>query len=105
MLTRYYKDRQEAEKLYACFQKIADRLPANGIRHEPFVFPWFYMELHPSEVLAQMAFLAWLLEDEEKITAMAACLGEITDGNLRVGLVNLVGCKRTCLERRKLVVG
>ncbi len=105
VLTRYYKDRQEAEKLYACFQKIADRLPANGIRHEPFVFSWFYMELHPSEVLAQMAFLAWLLEDEEKITAMAACLGEITDGNLRVRLMNLLLCKPSCQEQRKLVIG
>lgn len=104
-ITRCYRDRQEAEALYAAFQSVCDRLPKKGICHDPFIFPWSRAELHPSELLIQMAYLAWLLQDEEKITAMAGKLGDITDEYMRVILINLLLYEPSGPEQRRLVIG
>lgn len=105
VLTRYYRDRREAEALYQCFGKICSRLPKKGVRYDPFVFPWHAAELQPSDLLVQMAFLAWLLQDGEKIDTMAERLGEITDGNLRVLLMNLLLGQPSGPRQRRAVIG
>ena len=104
-LTRYYRDRQEAEALYTAFQSVCDRLPKKGISFHPFIFPWYDAELHPSELLIQTAYLAWLLQDEEKITAMAGRLGEIKDEYLRVNLLNLLLYEPSGREQRRQIIG
>lgn len=104
VLTDYYDHRQEAEMLYARMEEICARLPKKGICYDPFVFPWLRVELQPSDVLCQMAFLAWLLQEEEKITAMAGRISEIADGDLRTNLMNLLLYEPSTPPQRAAVI-
>ena len=70
-LTEYFKDREEAEKVYDIFMDIYKRLPKKGITWSPCLFPWYSVGLTPSVVIEQLAFTAYVLQDEEKITYMA----------------------------------
>ncbi len=78
VLTDYFTDRREAELMYEKFMQIYEALPKGGVRFCPCIFPWYQVELRPSEVVRQLAFLAYVLSDEEKITRMASLLGEVS---------------------------
>ncbi len=104
VLTDYYENRREAEALYTHFREICDHLPKKGVCYDPFVFPWLRIELKPSDVLCQMAFLAWLLQDEEKITDMSERLAEIADGDLRMNLMNLLLYEPSNSRQRAMII-
>lgn len=93
VLTDYFQDREEAELWYEKFRSIYERLPKKGVVFDPCVFPWYRVEMKPSEAVRQMAFLAYVLGDEEKITGAAGLLGEVSrDGyySERADLLNLL---------------
>lgn len=71
-----YGSREEAGALYAVFLDIYKRMPKKGLVYEPCIFPWYKVELSPGMVLGQLALLAYILQDEEKITYMAGLLGK-----------------------------
>lgn len=101
-LTDFYRDREEAEGLYQRFMDLYIRLPKKGIVYDPCIFPWYKIELHPSEVICQLAFLAYVLQDEEKITYIASLLNQAT--NYRSTLVNLLLYSPANQEQRDLVI-
>ena len=78
VLTDYYTDRQEAEDLYGKFLNIYEQLPKKGLVYAPCIFPWYQVELSQTQVIEQLAFLAYVLEDQEKITRAAALLGNMS---------------------------
>lgn len=89
VLTEYFGSRERAELLYQRFSEIYQRLPKKGVVYDPCIFPWYRVELKPSVLVRQMAFTAYVLQDEEKITDMAGRLGEVSSGD-RHNLVNLL---------------
>ncbi|MCI9184405.1 MAG: DUF4132 domain-containing protein [Lachnospiraceae bacterium] len=103
VLADYYGSREEAEALYEKFMGIYQRLPKKGVVYSPCIFPWHQVELSPSIVVAQMAFLAYVLQDEEKITYIAGLLGNVGSGRAR--LVNLLLYQPSNQEQRNLVIG
>ncbi|MCI8578857.1 MAG: DUF4132 domain-containing protein [Lachnospiraceae bacterium] len=105
-LTDYYTDRKEAELLYGKFMEIYQALPKKGVVYAPCIFPWYRVELAPSEVVRQLAFLAYVLEDQEKITRMAGLLGEVAGGCYqRSYLINLLLYMPSDPEQRKQLIG
>jgi len=78
VLTDYYRDRQEALDLYAKFQDIYKKLPKKGLVYDPCIFPWYRVELSQTQIIEQLAFLAYVLQDEDKITWAAALLGDMS---------------------------
>ncbi len=105
VLTDYFADRQEAEELYSRFTKILESLPKKGIVCAPCIFPWYRVELAPSEVVRQLAFLAYVLQDSEKITRMAGLLGEVSGtGYQRSYLINLLLYEPSQPEQRKMLI-
>lgn len=78
VLTDYYKNRQEAEELYERFREIRGRIPKKGLVYDPCIFPWYRVELSQTQVIEQMAFLAYVLEDRDKITEAAGLLGDMS---------------------------
>lgn len=93
VLTDYYAGREDAEREYEAFLRIYERLPKKGVVYDPCIFPWYQVELKPSEVICALGFLAYVLQDEEKITQAAGLLGEITVSGYysnRAGLVRLL---------------
>ena len=83
VITDYFRDRKDAEEQYTKFWSIYRQLPKKGVLYDPCIFPWHYVELKPSEVVLLLAFTAYVLQEEEKITEMAAMLGVISAGNYR----------------------
>ena len=103
ILTSYYEDREEAEAFYQCFYEILSHLPKKGLSFEPFIFPWYQSSLTPTDILCQLAFLAYLLQDEAKITETASRLGEIQNRG-RDTLLNLLLYEPTSQAQRELVI-
>lgn len=93
VLTDYFADREEAEREYDTFLHIYKSLPKKGVVYDPCIFPWYRVELKPSEVICVLGFAAYVLQDEEKMTQAAGLLGEITVSGYnssRAGLVRLL---------------
>lgn len=107
VITDYFRDRKDAEEQYTKFWSIYRQLPKKGVLYDPCIFPWHYVELKPSEVVLLLAFTAYVLQDEEKITEMAAMLGEISAGNYsydRGYLLNLLLYHPKNAAQRKLLI-
>ena len=108
VLTDYFQNRQEAELQYEKFQSILERLPQKGVLYDPCIFPWHRVEMKPSEIIRQLAFLAYVLEDEEKITKMAELLGEVPRDNgyysERADLLNLLLYRPANKVQRELLI-
>ncbi len=106
VLTDYFENRQDAEQQYEKFWEIYGRLPKKGLVYDPCIFPWYRVELTPSEVLRQLAFTAYVLQDEEKMTQMAGLLGEISGSSYDRGyLVNLLLYHPANEVQRRLLIG
>lgn len=107
VLTDYFKDREEAELQYEKFMDIYQAMPKKGVSFEPCIFPWYRVEMRPSEIVRQLAFLAYVLQDEEKITGMAALLGEISSEGYssdRSILLNLLLYQPANRTQRELLI-
>ncbi len=89
VVTDYFEDRADAERQYETMKKLLAVLPKKGVVYDPCIFPWYRVSLDRSPVVRMMAFLAYVLQDEEKITEMAGLLGEV-DGYDRRRLLNLL---------------
>ena len=89
-LTDYYDSREEAEQLYRNFYNIYEHLPKKGLVWDPCIFPWYRVEITPSDVIRQLAFLAYVLEDEERITQAAGLLSDMSGTYGRADLMTLL---------------
>lgn len=106
VITDYFEDRADAEEQYEKFFNIYERLPQKGMVFRPCIFPWHYVEIMPSEVVRRLAFTAYVLQDEEKITNAAALLGEISGNSYERGyLLNLLLYKPVNQKQKDLLIG
>lgn len=108
VLTDHYACREDAEKEYERLLYIYERLPKKGVVYDPCIFPWYRVELKPSAVICALGFLAYVLQDEEKITKAAGLLGEVSAsgyGSRRAGLVRLLLYHPTNRAQRDLLIG
>ncbi len=108
VLTDYYKDREEAQRHYEKFWSIYERLPKKGVVYDPCIFPWYKVELTPSKVICELAFSAYVLQDEEKITQAARLLGEISVDNYmsqRGNMIHLLLYHPANQAQRELLIG
>ncbi len=78
VLSNYFESREEAEDLYKKFMDIYGRIPKKGLIFSPCIFPWYQVSLMPSEIIRQVAFIAYILEDQEKITEAAKLLKDMS---------------------------
>ncbi|MCI8417753.1 MAG: DUF4132 domain-containing protein [Lachnospiraceae bacterium] len=102
-LKKYFENKKEAEQLYECFLKIYHCLPKKALVFDPCIFPWYRVELSVSSVVAQLAFTAYVLQDEEKITFAAGLLDE-ADGDDRKFLIHLLLYSPKNQMQRNLVI-
>ena len=103
-LTDYYVNRTEAEKLYEIFSGIYERLPKKGLIYDPCIFPWYRVELSRADVIRQLAFLAYVLQDEEKITQAASLLSEMSGGIGRSNLIKLLLYEPKNQKQREILI-
>ena len=86
--------------------KLYKELPKKGVVYDPCIFPWYRVELTPGQIVEQLAFLAFVLRDEEKITYAAGLLGDTSGGyGRRSTLVNLLLYKPENKKQRELLIG
>lgn len=106
VLTDYFRDRQDAEQQFDKFWKICEQLPKKGLVYDPCIFPWYRVELTPSDVIRYLAFTAYVLQDQEKITKTAALLGEVSGSTYERGyLVNLLLYRPSNQTQKELLIG
>ncbi len=107
VLTDYFTDEEDAVRHYEIFKSIYKRLPKKGVVYDPCIFPWYRVELKPSEVICEMAFDAYVLQDQDKITEAAGLLGEISVGSYmseRARMLHLLLYHPANQEQRKLLI-
>lgn len=105
VLTDYFADKEDALRQYEKFASIYERLPKKGLVFDPCIFPWYRVELTPSTVVRQMAFTAYVLQDEKKITYMAGLLGEVAGSSYDRGyLLNLLLYHPSNQRQRELLI-
>ena len=104
-VTDYYKDRQEALDLYGRFTAIYEKLPKKGLVFDPCIFPWYRVELTQAKVIEHLAFLAYVLGDEEKVTRAAALLGEMSGHYGRSDYLTLLLRDPANRAQRELLIG
>ena len=104
-VTDYYRDRREALDLYERFQQIYEKLPKKGLVFDPCIFPWYRVELSKAQIIEQLAFLAFILEDEEKITWAAALLGEMSGHYGRSDYLTLLLSRPANRVQKELLIG
>ena len=103
-VTDYFESREDAENQYQKFVEIFSRLPKKGLVFSPCIFPWYQVSLSPSEVVCQMAFTAYVLRDEDKITKAAEHLGE-AEGYSRRNLMTLLLHSPKNQRQREMLIG
>ncbi len=97
--------REEAERLYGRFLELYKELPKKGVVYDPCIFPWYRVELAPGSLIRLMAFFAFVLKDEEKITYVAELLGQSEGGYGRSMLMNLLLYEPSNKKQRELAIG
>ena len=106
VLTDYFEDRADAEEQYEKFLSIYERLPKKGVVFSPCIFPWYSVELMPSDLVRRLAFTAYVLQDEDKITKTAALLGEVSVNSYERGyLLNLLLYQPVNQAQKELLIG
>ncbi|MCI9283060.1 MAG: DUF4132 domain-containing protein [Lachnospiraceae bacterium] len=103
-VTECFENRKEAEQLYKQFEKLYKQMPKKGVVYDPCIFPWHRVELELATIVNQLIFLAYVLQDEEKITEAAALLGEAESG-MRSVLFNLLLYQPSNKKQRELTIG
>ncbi len=104
VLTDYYECRAEAENLYDTLYDVYQRMPKKGLTYFPCIFPWHQVELSRSDIIRQLAFLAYVLEDEEKMTQVSDFLEDMTGTYGRHDLINLLLCPPKNKTQREIVI-
>lgn len=104
VLTDYYECRAEAENLYDTLYNVYQRMPQKGLTYFPCIFPWHQVELSRSDIIRQLAFLAYVLEDEEKMTQVSGFLEDMTGTYGRHGLINLLLCPPKNKTQREILI-
>ncbi len=90
VVTDYFENRTDAERQYRKMKALLAVLPKKGVVYDPCIFPWYRVSLDRSPVIRMMAFIAYVLQDEEKITEIAGLLGEVDSWHDRQILINLL---------------
>lgn len=90
VVTDYYDSREEAEALYEKLYSVYRQIPKKGLIYSPCIFPWYRVEMTPADVIRHLAFLAYVLGDEEKITEAARLLGDMSGSCGRPDLMTLL---------------
>lgn len=105
VLTDYFIDQEDALVQYEKFWSIYKQLPKKGVVYDPCIFPWHRVELKPSALVCQLAFTAYVLNDEDKITQMAELLGEISSNGYERGyLLNLLLYNPANQKQKELLI-
>lgn len=105
VLTDYYDSREEAEELYKKFHAVYEKLPKKGLVYDPFIFPWYRAELTQAQIISQLAFLSYVLEDEEKKTEAAALIGDMTGTYGRSSLIALLLYHPANRKQKETLIG
>lgn len=104
VLTDYYESREEAEHLYNALYDIYTRMPKRGLTYFPCIFPWHRVELSCADIIRQLAFLAYVLEDEGKMTQVSGFLADMTGSYGRHSLINLLLCPPRNRTQRDILI-
>lgn len=104
VLADYYESSAEAENIYDTLYDVYQRMPKKGLTYFPCIFPWHQVELSRSEIIRLLAFLAYVLEDEEKMTQVSGFLEDMTGTYGRHSLINLLLCPPKNKAQRETLI-
>lgn len=69
-----FENEDEARKVYGLLRDILNRLPKKGIRLNPCIFPWYQVDMTPSDVALRMCLIAWMLQDDAYLDEAAGLI-------------------------------
>ena len=103
---QYFKDRTECEEFYGILQELLQAIPKKQIDFQPCIFPWNKEALRRSDVICRLAVCASALQEEDKITAIAELLPQIsTDYFERTSVMLLTLVPPYNEKQREMLIG
>lgn len=85
-LAEIFEDEEEARRVYGLLRDIVNRLPKKGLRLNPCIFPWYQVEMTPSDVALRMCLIAWMLQDDAYLDEAAGLIPLLGMGTLYGGV-------------------
>ena len=75
-----FQSREEAAAIYDILREIIKRLPKKGVKLSPCIFPWYSVELSPSDIAERMCLIAWMLQGDAYLDEAAGLIPLIGQG-------------------------
>ncbi|MCH5186014.1 MAG: DUF4132 domain-containing protein, partial [Oscillospiraceae bacterium] len=88
-LETYFGDKAEAEEYYAILDSIRKSIKGKRKEFSPCVFPWHTAKLEKNDIVYRMAYIARVLDDNDKIDEVCGFLGE-TEAYIRASIIALL---------------
>lgn len=101
--TEYFSGEEQARDHFFILQKLHDSLPPKGRVYSPCIFPWYEVEIHPSDLAEKMVLIAYMLQDNRLIDAVCPLLPEISSGNRDTAVSLLLHEPKTPTQQKALL--
>lgn len=76
---KYFESEEQARKHFELLRQLKESLPKKGHVYSPCIFPWYSVEIAPSDVVVKMAMIAYMLQSKELIDYACTLLPEMSN--------------------------
>ena len=101
--TVYFSGVEQARKHFDLLKQLLAELSKKGVSYSPCIFTWYSVQLTPADVAKNMALIAYMLQDNDKIDEVCDLLPEMEIANRRIYLCLLLHEPKTDIQRRTLL--
>ncbi|MDE7478036.1 MAG: DUF4132 domain-containing protein, partial [Lachnospiraceae bacterium] len=77
---KFFKDGDEAEKIYRILKGVMERIPKKGLKLSPCIFPWYEVSMSQSDIAERMCLIAWMLQKDALLDETAELIPLIGQG-------------------------
>lgn len=100
----YFDNVEEARYHFDLLKHLKEAVPKKGRVYSPCIFPWYSVEIVPSDIVEKMAMISYMLQENELIDQVCTMLPEISNTYDRKKYVRLLLHKpRTEVQRKALL--
>lgn len=73
----YFEHEEQARNHFELLKQLKAAVPKKGKVFSPCIFPWYSVTIQPCEIVANMAFIAYMLQDDALIDESCKMLAEM----------------------------
>ena len=103
--TTYFDSEEQTRKHFELLKQLHGAVPKKGNTYSPCIFPWYSVTIAPSDVAANMALIAYMLQDNSMIDEVCSTgiFSELDTYKRKLYLRLLLHAPKTSLQRETLL--